>query len=231
MDSDHTLPLDLPPSWAQPLEAEFDKPYMKKLQSSIKTELDAGECILPGERGELALRCLRETPLDGLRAVWLGQDPYPSKANAEGLCFSIPFDVRPLAGSVRNIYKEVVRTEGGSIPEHGNLLHLCRQGVLLLNSVLTVREGISHSHKALGWNQFTDRIIEIVNTQCQGVVWMVWGNAAKKKTLSVDRDKHLVLTSGHPSPLSIKYFSGNGHFQSAREYWQARGENPVLWTP
>ncbi|MCL4104014.1 UNVERIFIED_CONTAM: hypothetical protein GTU68_034876 [Idotea baltica] len=169
------------------------------------------------------------TPMDAVKLVILGQDPYHGAGQAHGLCFSVPRDVK-VPPSLKNIYKELHSDIGFAIPEHGNLQSWADQGVLLLNSVLSVESGRAGSHSGKGWEQFTDRVIEIVDTELSGVVFLLWGKYAHRKGAMIDREKHCVLEAPHPSPLSAhRGFFGCSHFSAANDYLRSRGLETIDW--
>ncbi|MEC9463061.1 MAG: uracil-DNA glycosylase, partial [Pseudomonadota bacterium] len=192
-------------SWKAVLGQEFASPYMAALKAFLQNEKAAGKTIFP--KGAEYFRALDLTPLDEVRVVILGQDPYHGAGQAHGLCFSVRPGVR-IPPSLVNIYKELQSDLGIAPARHGFLEHWARQGVLLLNSVLTVEEARAASHQGQGWEQFTDAVIRSVNEECEHVVFMLWGSYAQKKAAFVDRSRHLVLKAPHPSPLSAH----NGFF-------------------
>jgi uracil-DNA glycosylase len=215
-------------SWRVPLQAEFDAPYMGVLKAFLVAEKAKGKRIFP--KGSEWFHALDATPLDQVRVVILGQDPYHGEGQAHGLCFSVQRGVRP-PPSLINIYKEMKTDLGLDPPSHGNLEAWAQQGVLLLNSVLTVEAGIAASHQGKGWERFTDAVIRLVNNGSRPVVFILWGAYAQKKAAFVDRTRHLVLTSAHPSPLSAHNgFFGSRPFSKANEFLVARGEKPIDWT-
>jgi uracil-DNA glycosylase len=171
------------------------------------------------------------TPLSDIKVVILGQDPYHGEGQAHGLCFSVLPEVKKLPPSLKNIYKELVTDINGfTTPEHGYLQGWAEQGVFLLNTVLTVEQGQAHSHKHLGWEQFTDNVIAHINEHCQGVVFILWGAHAQKKGKSIDRQRHHVLAGPHPSPLSAhRGFFGCQHFSKTNELLIAQGAQPINW--
>ena len=214
-------------SWLEPLGQEFEKPYMADLKRFLMAERDAGKRIFPA--GANWFRALDLTPLDQVRVVILGQDPYHGPGRAHGLCFSVPEGVRP-PPSLINIYKELESDLGLARPAHGFLEHWARQGVLLLNSVLTVEMGMAASHRERGWEKFTDAVIRLVNDREQPVVFMLWGSYAQKKASFVDTSRHLVLKAPHPSPLSAHSgFLGCRHFSKANAFLESRGLEPIDW--
>ena len=214
-------------SWLEPLRAEFEQPYMADLKRFLVAEKERGKRIFP--KGANWFRALDLTPLEDVRVVILGQDPYHGPGQAHGLCFSVPDRVPP-PPSLVNIYKELESDLGIQRPRHGFLEHWARQGVLLLNSVLTVEMGQAASHRDRGWERFTDRIIAEVNAKSEPVVFMLWGSYAQKKAAFVDTSKHLVLKAPHPSPLSAHSgFFGCRHFSKANAFLESRGMKPIDW--
>ena len=214
-------------SWKVALGKEFASPYMSALKAFLKNEKVAGKTIFP--KGAEYFRALDLTPLDEVKVVILGQDPYHGAGQAHGLCFSVRPGVR-IPPSLVNIYKELQSDLGIAPARHGFLEHWARQGVLLLNSVLTVEESRAASHQGQGWEQFTDAVIRAVNEDCEHVVFMLWGSYAQKKAAFVDRSRHLVLKAPHPSPLSAHNgFFGSRHFSQANEYLVSQGRNAIDW--
>ncbi|XUY26192.1 uracil-DNA glycosylase [Agrobacterium sp. rho-8.1] len=214
-------------SWKRALSVEFTSPYMQKLKEFLLAEKNAGKHIFP--KGSEYFRALDLTPLNEVKVVILGQDPYHGAGQAHGLCFSVQPGVRT-PPSLVNIYKELQSDLGISPVKHGFLESWAGQGVLLLNSVLTVEEARAASHQGQGWEKFTDAIIRTVNDQCDSVVFLLWGSYAQKKAAFVDQTKHLVLRSPHPSPLSAHNgFFGNHHFSKANEFLVSRGRQPIDW--
>jgi uracil-DNA glycosylase len=186
-----------------------------------------GKRIFPA--GKVIFNALDSTEFDAVKIVILGQDPYHGPGQAHGLCFSVEPGVA-VPPSLLNIYKELHGDTGFKIPAHGCLKQWAEQGVLLLNSVLTVEAGRAASHQGMGWEQFTDKIIDVLNREKQGVVFILWGAYAQKKGAMIDRQRHLVLQSPHPSPLSAsRGFFGNKHFSRANEYLLSHGRNAVDW--
>lgn len=214
-------------SWAQPLQQEFDAPYMVALKSFLLTEREAGKHIYP--RAAEWFHALDATPLPDVRVVILGQDPYHGVGQAHGLCFSVRENVPP-PPSLLNIYKEMKTDLGFDPPRHGNLEHWARQGVLLLNAVLTVEAGRAASHQGKGWERFTDAVIRLVNDGPCPAVFILWGNYAQKKAAFVDATRHLVLKSVHPSPLSAYGgFFGSKPFSQANAFLTTQGLKPIDW--
>ena len=225
MNGDRSIALE--PSWLAHLAAEFEQDYMQQLREFLRTEKQAGKRIFPA--GEELFNAFTHTPLDRVKVVILGQDPYHGEGQAHGLCFSVKPGVA-VPPSLRNIYKELHAELGIAIPRHGHLTAWADQGVLLLNSVLSVECAQAASHQGKGWETFTDRVIDVVNGEREGVVFMLWGSYAQRKGAIIDRQRHCVLQSPHPSPLSAhRGFFGCGHFIAANEYLVARGDTPVDW--
>ena len=220
--------IKLHPSWLEPLRQEFDQPYMAELKRFLLSEREAGKRIFPA--GCNRFRALDLTPLYQVKVVILGQDPYHGPGQAHGLCFSVPDGVRP-PPSLVNIYKELESDLGLPRPQHGFLEHWARQGVLLLNSVLTVEMGQAASHRDRGWEKFTDAVVRLANAKAEPVVFMLWGSYAQKKASFVDQSRHLVLKAPHPSPLSAhRGFIGCGHFSAANAYLARHGQAPIDWS-
>jgi uracil-DNA glycosylase len=214
-------------SWKHVLGPEFQNPYMSELRRFLVAEKEAGKRIFP--KGSEYFRALDLTPLDEVKVVILGQDPYHGFGQAHGLCFSVQPGVR-IPPSLVNIYKEMETDLGIPTAKHGFLEHWARQGVLLLNSVLTVEEGQAAAHQGKGWERFTDAVIRTVNDECDGIVFMLWGSYAQKKAAFVDKARHLVLKAPHPSPLSAHNgFFGSRHFSKANAYLIEQGREPVDW--
>ena len=219
--------IKLHPSWLEPLQGEFVQDYMAHLKHFLLSERDAGKRIFPA--GSNWFRALDLTPLDEVRVVILGQDPYHGPGQAHGLCFSVPDGVRP-PPSLVNIYKELESDLGIRPAKHGFLEHWAKQGVLLLNSVLTVEMGLAASHRDRGWERFTDAVIRLVNEKQDPVVFMLWGSYAQKKASFVDQSRHLVLKAPHPSPLSAHSgFLGCKHFSKANAFLESRGLARIDW--
>lgn len=214
-------------SWLGALAAEFQSPYMQTLRSFLIEEKAKGKRIFP--KGAEYFRALDLTPLDEVRVVILGQDPYHGPGQAHGLCFSVQHGVRP-PPSLINIYKELQSDLGIVRPAHGHLEAWARQGVLLLNSVLTVEMGQAASHQGKGWERFTDVVIAQVNRRTQPVVFMLWGSYAQRKAEYVDSTRHLVLKAPHPSPLSAHNgFFGCRHFSKANAFLESHNMRPIDW--
>jgi uracil-DNA glycosylase len=224
---EHGRAVELEPSWLAPLAAEFEQPYMEQLRAFLLDQKRAGKRVFP--RGDEFFGALNHTSLDQVKVVILGQDPYHGEGQAHGLCFS----VRPGVGvppSLKNIYKELNAELGLPTPAHGCLTSWADQGVLLLNSVLSVESARAASHQGKGWETFTDRVIDVINRDREGVVFMLWGSYAQRKGARIDGARHCVLKAPHPSPLSAhRGFFGCGHFVAANQYLESRGITPIDW--
>lgn len=218
---------ELHPQWLDHLNVEFDLDYMHQLSGFLRAEKAAGKVIYPSQ--ENIFSALNATPLDKVSVVILGQDPYHGSNQAHGLSFSVPEGVA-IPPSLRNIYKEIGSDLGGGMPTHGNLIQWADQGVLLLNSVLTVEDGQAASHRGKGWEQFTDKVIDTLNCKCENIVFMLWGAYAQKKGQAIDKQRHLVLSAAHPSPLSAyRGFLGCKHFSKANAYLRSIGQTEIDW--
>ena len=214
-------------SWLKVIGREFEQSYMAQLKQFLREEKAAGKIIYPASSNWFS--AFNETPFDQVKVVILGQDPYHGPRQAHGLCFSVLPGVA-IPPSLRNMYKELQSDLGIQPPEHGCLTHWSRQGVLLLNATLTVEQGDAGAHQGRGWEQFTDRAVQILNERRQGLVFMLWGSYAQKKGALIDTSKHLVLKAPHPSPLSAyRGFLGCRHFSQANDYLQNRGVVPIDW--
>ncbi len=219
--------IDLEPSWLKHLAPEFELPYMKQLKQFLLAQKQQGKIIYPESTS--IFNAFNSTPLDKVKVVILGQDPYHGPGQAQGLCFSVQQGIQP-PPSLQNIFKEIQRDLGGVIPSHGCLQHWANQGVLLLNATLTVEQARAGSHQGQGWEQFTDRAISIVNEECEAVVFLLWGSYAQKKAQLINGEKHLILRAPHPSPLSAyRGFMGCGHFSQVNTYLSQKGKTPVDW--
>ncbi len=214
-------------SWRIPLADQFASPHMAALKAFLQAEKAAGKRIFP--KGSAYFRALDLTPLDAVKVVILGQDPYHGPGQAHGLCFSVQPGVR-VPPSLVNIYKEMQSDLGIPPARHGFLEHWARQGVLLLNNVLTVEMGLAASHQGRGWETFTDAVVRLVNAKPEPVVFMLWGAHAQRKAAFVDSSRHLVLKSAHPSPLSAHNgFLGSRPFSKANAFLEAKGRGPIDW--
>ena len=212
--------------WKQLLREEFDKPYFEQLTRFVKDEYAAGT-VYPA--GKNIFRAFDKCSVESLKVVIIGQDPYHGVGQANGLCFSVN-DGIPFPPSLQNIFKEINDDIGTPIPRSGELDRWAEQGVLLLNSVLTVQAHNAASHAGHGWEQFTDAVVRTINERKQGVVYMLWGSYAQKKGLIADPQQNLILKSVHPSPLSAyRGFFGCKHFSQANTYLQSIGKSPINW--
>jgi uracil-DNA glycosylase len=214
-------------SWKAALAEEFTKPYFAELTNFVRSAYQTTTVYPPAR---LIFQALDSCPLTNTAVVILGQDPYHGPGQAHGLSFSVP-DGLPHPPSLINIFKELETDIGKGYPKYGSLTSWASQGVLLLNATLTVESGQAGSHQNKGWEQFTDAIIETISMQCDHIVFMLWGNYAKQKGKRIDRDRHLVLTSGHPSPLSANrgLWFGNRHFSQANSYLISKEKTPIDW--
>lgn len=213
-------------SWKEHLSQEFEKPYFKKLMSFVRDEHKAHKVYPPGPK---IFNAFEKCSFENTKVVVIGQDPYHGPGQANGLSFSVNDGV-PKPPSLVNIFKELHDEIGKPIPESGNLESWAEQGVLMLNAVLTVRHKSPGSHTGKGWEQFTDAVIRVISEEKTEVVFMLWGRYAQEKGASINKDKHLVLSSPHPSPFSARRgFFGNGHFLKANEYLKDKGLEPVRW--
>jgi len=219
--------IKLEAGWKTALQDEFEQPYMKELGDFLRREKAAGKLFHPP--GPLIFNALNSTPLDRVKVVILGQDPYHGPGQAHGLSFSVQPGVAP-PPSLQNIFKELKRDLNLEIPRHGYLQHWADQGVLMLNTSLTVEQGMAGSHAKAGWHVFTDRIMEVVNARRPHLVFMLWGAHAQSKARLLDPTRHLLLKSAHPSPLSAhRGFLGNGHFSRANQFLRQQGLEPIDW--
>ena len=224
--------LELEKSWQHVIGEEFEKPYMQQLQAFLSVEYNAGKTIFPASSD--IFNALNTTAFDDVRVVILGQDPYHGSHQAHGLSFSVPLGVS-VPPSLRNIYKELQRSMGISMPNHGCLISWAEQGVLLLNATLTVEQGCAGSHQKKGWEIFTDNIIYQLASRRENIVFMLWGAYAQKKVKLLDQlldtNKHCILASPHPSPLSAhRGFIGNDHFVKANDFLQKTGQTDIDWS-
>jgi uracil-DNA glycosylase len=219
--------IQLHSSWHNVLSNEFDKPYFLKLISFVKSEYETKRCFPKAENIFAAFNhCLFEN----LKVVIIGQDPYHGLGQANGLCFSVNEGIA-FPPSLINIFKEIEADLNIPFPKSGNLERWADQGVLLLNATLTVRESVAGSHQNQGWEIFTDAVIKKISEEKEHVVFLLWGGFAKKKGAHVDRKKHLVLETGHPSPLSANrgFWFGNKHFSKTNDYLKSIGKNAINW--
>ena len=213
-------------SWKNALADEFGKPYFESLVRFLRSEKAAGQTIYPP--GSQIFRAFDLTPLNELKVVILGQDPYHGPGQAHGLSFSVSAGV-PAPPSLKNIFKEIESDLGVKMSGYPDLEKWARQGVLLLNAVLTVRAGMAASHSKIGWEEFTDAVIRYISDNCEGVVFLLWGNFARGKSALIDRSRHHVLEAAHPSPLARGAFFGCRHFSQANAILAAQGKTPIDW--
>ena len=213
-------------SWKNALADEFGKPYFESLVRFLRSEKAAGQTIYPP--GSQIFRAFDLTPLDELKVVILGQDPYHGPGQAHGLSFSVSAGV-PAPPSLKNIFKEIELDLGVKMSGYPDLEKWARQGVLLLNAVLTVRAGMAASHSKIGWEEFTDAVIRYISDNCEGVVFLLWGNFARSKSALIDRSRHHVLEAAHPSPLARGAFFGSRHFSQTNALLSAQGKTPIDW--
>ena len=215
-------------SWKTPLAATFLTPYMANLRYFLAEEKKQGKTIYPP--ASEYFNALNTTPLSQVKVVILGQDPYHGVGQAHGLCFSVRKGIA-IPPSLRNVYRELSTDVNAQPVNHGDLSAWAQQGVLLLNSVLTVEAGLAASHQGRGWELFTDEVIKVINEQCQGVVFLLWGSYAQKKGQHIDTQKHLVLKAAHPSPMAANRggFFGCKHFSLANAYLVEQGLTPINW--
>lgn len=214
-------------NWKNILKDEFEKPYFKSLIDYVKSEYKSQKCY---PKGSDIFNAFDYCPFDQTKVVILGQDPYHGAGQAHGLSFSVPNGI-PMPPSLHNIYKELKEDLNVELPNHGNLESWAHQGVLLLNATLTVRAHEAGSHQNKGWEIFTDEVIKKLSSEKEGIVFLLWGGFAKKKTKLIDATKHHVLTSGHPSPLSANrgYWFGNKHFSKTNQLLEKQYRTPIQW--
>jgi len=215
-------------SWKKALEEEFQQPYFAGIKSFLLEQRAAGKTVYPP--GNLIFNAFNLVPIHEVKAVILGQDPYHGPGQAHGLSFSVPKGTR-IPPSLLNVYKALEKDiDGFTRPKHGYLEDWAKQGVFLLNTILTVEHKKPKSHAKAGWTTFTDAVIRKISSECEGVVFMLWGGPAKKKAALIDHDKHLVLEYVHPSPLAGKTFPDCTHFSETNAYLKAQGKEPIDWT-
>jgi uracil-DNA glycosylase len=222
------MSIGLPASWLNVLKGEFEKPYMANLRKFLKDEKDAGKVVYP--RNADIFNAFNKTPFDKVKVVIIGQDPYHGPNQAHGLSFSVQKGIA-IPKSLINIYKELATDIPGFVkPSHGNLESWAEQGVLLLNATLTVRASEAASHQKKGWEQFTDTVIKKLSDERKGLVFILWGNYAQSKLPLIDADKHHIIKSVHPSPLSVERgFWGSKPFSKANDYLIKEGQQPIDW--
>ena len=227
MKNRRSMKISVPENWQNHLQAEFDKPYFKSLMGFVEEEYSSHECY---PKKEDIFNAFNWCPFDQVKVVIIGQDPYHGTGQANGLCFSVN-DGLAHPPSLKNIFKELGTDLGKPYPSSGNLESWAKQGVLLLNATLTVRKGIAGSHKKKGWEKFTDAVIQRLSDEREGVVFLLWGAYAKQKGKNIDRSKHFVLESNHPSPLSANRpgWFGTKHFSKTNEYLKGNNKTPIDW--
>lgn len=221
------MKVTIEPSWKQVLKDEFEKPYFKELITFVENEYAIHTCFPPYNK---VFSAFDHTPFNEVKVVIIGQDPYHGPDQAHGLCFSVGENVK-VPPSLKNIFEEIRTDLGTPIPANGNLERWADQGVLLLNATLTVRAHQAGSHQNKGWEKFTDAVIQKLSEEREGLIFMLWGGPAKKKGRKIDESKHVILTSGHPSPLAANrgYWFGNKHFSIANAYLKANGKSTIAW--
>ncbi|MBE6233808.1 MAG: uracil-DNA glycosylase [Bacteroidales bacterium] len=213
-------------SWKNALAAEFAKPYFASLAAYLHKEKEEGRRIFPP--GSQIFRAFELTPVDEVKVVILGQDPYHGPGQAHGLSFSVPENM-PAPPSLKNIFKEIEQDLGIRMSGYPDLEKWARQGVLLLNAILTVRNGEAASHSRIGWEVFTDAVIKYISDNCEGVVFLLWGNFARSKKALIDSTRHHVLEAAHPSPLARGAFFGCRHFSQTNSILRSSGRKPIDW--
>lgn len=222
------MDVKIEPEWKARLAEEFEKPYFHWLADFVRGEYASTDVKVYPPASKI-FEAFNETPFDDVKVVIIGQDPYHGPGQANGLCFSVNPGM-PFPPSLMNIFKEIQAETGKPIPSDGDLSRWAKQGVFLLNSSLTVREHSPKSHAGIGWDKFTDEAVRKLAREKEGLVFMLWGADAIKKGSFIDRNRHLVLTSPHPSPLSAyRGFFGNGHFNAANDYLVKNGKTPIEW--
>jgi len=220
------LKTDIEESWSIELKDVTDSDWYEKFELFILNEYNE-KTIFPPENQ--IFNAFKYSPWNQTKVVILGQDPYINPGQAHGLSFSVP-DGMQKPPSLQNIFKQIRLETGQPIPESGNLTHWASQGILLLNSVLTVQSGLSNSHQGMGWEKFTDQVIHLLSEKKDNLVFLLWGSHARKKAVLINSTKHLILESAHPSPLSVRRgFSGNGHFSKCNQFLESKGLKPIIW--
>lgn len=214
-------------SWKHILHDTFNKPYFEQIVNNLKAEKNAGKTIFPP--GSLLFNAFNTTPFDAVKVVVLGQDPYHKIGQAMGLSFSVSKGI-PIPPSLKNIFKELNTDMGCPIPGHGDLTAWAEQGVFLLNAILTVEASKAGSHRNLGWQQFTDTVIQCLSDQKEHLVFMLWGNFARAKKSLIDSSKHLILEAAHPSPLARGAYFGSKHFSQCNTYLKNHNKASIKWT-
>ncbi len=221
-----TKAINIESSWKKLLQNEFSKDYFTEMAAFLRQEKQSGKIIYPP--GKLIFNAFEQTPVSKLKVVILGQDPYHNPGEAMGLSFSVPKDVR-VPPSLKNIYKELQSDVGKKIPEHGDLSHWAEQGVLLLNAMLTVEKNRPGSHKKIGWQQFTNAVIQTISDTQENIIFMLWGRFAQSKKDLINTKKHFVLEAAHPSPLARGAYFGSKHFSKANTILTKLQKTPIQW--
>ena len=220
------MKVNIEASWGARLQEQFDAPYFQTLTEFVREEYAKGPCYPPGRE---IFNAFNLCPFDKVKVVIIGQDPYHGPGQAEGLCFSVKEGVK-MPPSLVNIFREVQADTGSPLPANGSLRRWAEQGVMLLNATLTVRAHQAASHQKHGWEQFTDAVIRCLAEERDHLVFILWGSSAQQKGRVIDRERHLVLSSAHPSPLSAYHgFFGNHHFTRCNDYLVRHGEQPIVW--
>ncbi len=219
-------PINIEKGWKLALEDEFEKQYFLDLSSFLVNEKQNGKEIFPSD--SLIYNAFNSTPFEKVKIIILGQDPYHGEGQAMGLSFSVPKGIR-IPPSLKNIYKELNADVGIEIPKHGDLSKWSTQGVFLLNAMLTVEKGKAGSHQKIGWQKFTDTVIKTLSNERENLIFMLWGNFAKKKAELIDDSKHLILQAAHPSPLARGAFFGSAHFSKSNEYLILNNKDSIDW--
>ncbi|QAA80948.1 uracil-DNA glycosylase [Aequorivita sp. H23M31] len=221
------MEITIEPSWKQVLQEEFEMKYFQELIDFVKNEYAVNTCFPPSEN---IFSAFDHAPFEKVKVVMIGQDPYHGPNQAHGLCFSVGKETK-IPPSLKNIFQEIKTDTGAEIPTNGNLNRWAEQGVLMLNATLTVRAHEAGSHQNKGWEKFTDAVIQKLSDEREGLVFMLWGGPAKKKGRKIDASRHLILSSGHPSPLAANrgFWFGNKHFSKANDYLKENGKIPIVW--
>ncbi len=223
----NNMTFNISPSWKKKLNHELEKPYFNELLEFVTAEYNRTDCF---PHPDNIFKAFELSSFEETKVVILGQDPYHGYGQAHGLCFSVQPEVK-VPPSLVNIFREIKDDLGKPVPHHGNLQHWAEQGVLMLNATLTVRAGEAGSHQGKGWEKFTDAVVSTLSSEREDLVFMLWGGPAQKKGKKIDTKKHLVLTSGHPSPLAANrgYWFGNRHFSKANDFLVSVGKKPIVW--
>lgn len=221
-----TFSLQLNQAWQEQLASEFEQPYFKKLVTFLEQEIIT-QTIYPSPH-HLIFNAFEQCHPEEVKVVIIGQDPYHGAGQANGLCFAVNDGVK-IPPSLKNIFKEIQADLGIAIPQSGNLERWAKQGVLLLNTILTVRANQPASHRRQGWEQFTDAVIRLISAKPEPIVFLLWGKDAQQKGKMIDDSKHYLLQSAHPSPLSCRQFFGNKHFSQTNQYLLQQGKKPINW--